>query len=112
MKLSEIMNKLNLENVNKKPVNTDENIESGYTSDLLSQVMRGAAPRSIWITIQSHLNIIGVAAMADIAAIIVSDGLDVPGEVIDKADDEEIALFKSPLNAFQISGKLYECGLK
>ena len=39
MKLSEIMNKLDLQNINKKPVEGDRKIESGYACDLLSQVL-------------------------------------------------------------------------
>ena len=112
MELSEIMVKLELENINKKPIIDGVTVESGYTCDLLSQVLGKAKTCSIWTTIQSHLNIIGVAVMVGISAIIVCEGHDVPEEVIDKADEEGIVLFKSPENAFQLSGKLYECGIR
>ncbi len=39
---------------------------SGYTSDLLSCVMAGAAHGSIWVTLQAHNNIIAVASLLEI----------------------------------------------
>ena len=112
MKLSEIANNLNLQNINKNPIKEDVSISHGYTSDLLSQVLASAKNDSIWITVQSHLNTIGVAVMTDISAVVVCEGHDVPDEVIEKADEEQIALFKSQESAFQLSGKLYECGIR
>jgi len=109
MELSEIMTELNLENINKKPIIDGVSVEYGYSCDLLSQVLGKAKGSSIWMTIQSHLNIIGVAVMVGISAIIVCEGHDVPEEVISKADEEGIVLFKSPENAYRLSGKLYEC---
>ena len=112
MRLSEIADKLNLQNINKKPIREDVLISHGYTSDLLSQVLARAKNDSIWITVQSHLNTIGVAVMTGISAVIVCEGHDVPDEVIEKADEEQIALFKSQESAFQLSGKLFECGIR
>ena len=112
MELSEIMVKLELENINNEPLIDGVSVEYGYTCDLLSQVLGKAKSHSIWTTIQSHLNIIGVAVMAGISAIIVCEGHDVPVEVIEKADEEGIVLFKSADNAFRLSGKLYECGIR
>lgn len=112
MELSEIMIKLELEKISKESFIDGVAVESGYTCDLLSQVLGKAKSHSIWITIQSHLNIIGVAVMAGISAIIVCEGHDVPEEVVEKADEEGIVLFKSPENAYRLSGKLYECGIR
>ena len=112
MKLSEIISALDVQNVNKVPIKDDEEVINGYTCDLLSQVLAGAKSNSIWVTVQSHLNIIGVAVMTGISAVIICDGHEVPDNVIEKADEEQVALFKSTENAFQLSGKLYECGIR
>lgn len=112
MKLSEIVAELKLECLNEKPINGDLTIDSGYVSDLMSQVLASAKSNSIWMTIQSHLNIVGVAVMAGISAIVVCEGHDVASNVIVKADEEKIALFKSNENAFRLTGKLYEKGLR
>jgi predicted transcriptional regulator len=87
-------------------------ITHGYVGDLLSQVLANVQPNSIWITIQRHLNIIGVAVMGNIPAVVICEGHDVPDDVIEKADKENIALLRSQDNAFQLAGKLYERGLR
>ena len=112
MKLSEIDSKLNLKTLNKKPVKREVEIKNGYIGDLLSHVMAAVKPNSLWITVQRHLNIIGVAVMSNIPAIIICEGHDVPDNVIEKADEEQVAIFKSQENAFQLAGKLFEYGIK
>lgn len=112
MKLSDIINELELEIVNRGQVDMMSAIRFGYACDLLSQVLASVKEDSIWITIQNHLNIIGVATMASIPAIIVCEGHEISDEVIDKADEEDIAIFKSKENAFRLSGKLYKCGIE
>ena len=113
MKLSEIITELSLEKLNKKSINDNATISYGYVGDLLSQVLGAIKPNSsIWMTIQRHLNIIGVAVMAGIPAIVICEGHDVPDDVIEKADSENIVILRSKDNAFQIAGKLYECGIQ
>lgn len=107
-----IVNELGLENVNDGEVDLDREITNGYVCDLLSQVLASVKEDSIWITIQSHLNIVGVAVMASVPVIIICEGHEVPPEVIGKADEEKIAIFKSQENAYQISGKLYGLGIR
>ena len=87
-------------------------ISTGYIGDLLSQVLAAAKPNSLWITIQRHLNIIGVAVTANIPVVIICEGHDVPYNVIKKADEEHITLLRSRNNAFQLVGKLYESGIR
>lgn len=112
MKLSEVIVKLNLECLNKKSINDEVIITHGYISDLLSQVIAGIKPNSLWFTLQSHLNIIAVAVMANIPAIVICENHNIPDEVINKADEEQIAIFKSKDNSFQLAGKLYESGIR
>lgn len=113
MKLSEIIKKLDLEKLNNKPINNDVEISYGYIGDLLSQVLASIKPNeSLWITIQSHLNIVGVAVMAGIPVIIICENHEVSNEVISKADEEKIAILRSKENAFQLAGRLVECGIK
>lgn len=112
MKLSRIATELDLELASEGPIDDEVEITSGYVCDLLSQVLGSATNNSIWITVQSHMNIIGVAVMSGIKAIIVSEGHNLPTEVINKADEERIVLFKSQANGFQLAGKLYQLGIK
>jgi hypothetical protein len=114
MKLSEIEEALGLESVNGKPIDGDRTITHGYSGDLLSLVLANAraGDDTIWLTIQNHLNIIGVASLAGITAIVVCEGHEVPDDVTGKADEEGIAVFRSPESAFLLGGKLYERGIR
>lgn len=90
----------------------DCEILHAYTGDLLSMVMKNAKPESIWITVQSHVNIIAVASMVGIKAIILCEGVNLPEDTLNKAKEEGICILRSKENAFLVSGRLYELGLR
>ncbi len=61
----------------------------GYTSDLLSDVIANAQENGVWITVQRHINILGVAKVKNIVAIITPRSLKVDKELIERARAEE-----------------------
>ncbi|SMP49824.1 DRTGG domain-containing protein [Anoxynatronum buryatiense] len=81
-------------------------IEGIYIGDMLSWVMGRAQEKQLWITIQTNLNILAVALMADISCIVVVEDADIPHETIKKANDEGIPLFQSSLTAYELAIKL------
>lgn len=83
-------------------------INGGYVSDLLSDVMGNAREGDIWITIMKHLNVIAVASLANLSAIIFSRGITPEPAVIEKAAQENICLIKSSLSTFEIAGRLHK----
>jgi hypothetical protein len=87
-------------------------VQSGYTSDLLSCVMAGAPNQSVWVTIQAHNNIIAVAALLDLSAIIITEGGMPDKSTIDKANEEGITLLKTENNSFDTVGRLWELGVR
>ena len=93
-------------------VNLDSQVTSGYTSDLLSDVIANAGEHSAWITVQRHINILGVAKLKEIVAIIFPRKLQPEPEVIQKAKDEQIALLRDHRSAFEISGLIYSALIK
>jgi predicted transcriptional regulator len=106
MKVGELVSVLGLE-VLTGSVNLDREIRSGYTSDLLSDAIANIEEGSVWITIQRHINILGVAKLKDVAAILIPHNLQLEQEVIDKARAESIAILRGQLSAFELSGLLY-----
>jgi hypothetical protein len=85
---------------------------AGYVSDLLSCVMAAAAKQGIWITLQAHNNIVAVAALLDLSAVIITEGAMPEPAAIEKANEEGIVLFSTPKPSFHIVGKLWEMGLR
>lgn len=106
MTLSELQSHLKLELVTKG-TNTERKVEGGYASDLLSWVMAHAKENQIWITIQSHQNIVAVASLLGLAGIIVAEGVEVDENTVKKAEEENIPILTSKLPVYQICGILY-----
>lgn len=88
-------------------VNLDRDIKDGYVSDLLSDVIGNIRENSIWITIQRHINILGVAKLKDVVAIIIPRNLHIEENVIEKAKEEGVAILRDPRSAFELSGLIF-----
>lgn len=84
----------------------------GYTSDLLSCVMAGAVKKSLWVTLQAHSNIIAVATLLDLSAVIITEGATPDPATIEKANEEDVILLSSNKPTFHIVGRLWEMGLR
>ncbi|OGF65195.1 MAG: hypothetical protein A2Y62_17655 [Candidatus Fischerbacteria bacterium RBG_13_37_8] len=90
----------------------NKDIICGYCSDMLSDVMGNAKENSIWITLQTHQNIVGVAVMKDMAAIIIVNDRKPEANTLKKAKFQNIPILLTPLTAFEVCGLLYQLGLK
>lgn len=99
-----------IDGVNHTPAIDPASIEIGgaYVSDMLSDVMGSAKPDQAWITIMKHLNVIAVASMTGVPAIVFSKGNTPDAPVADKALEEGICLISSPLSTFELAGILYK----
>jgi len=83
-----------------------------YSSDLLSCVMAGATKKSIWITLQAHSNIIAIAALLDLSAVIITEGAQPDEATVQKANEENVILLSTSLSTFEVAGRLWEMGLR
>lgn len=86
----------------------DREVTGGYASDLLSDVMGFAHEGQLWITLQTHRNIMGIASLKELAAIILVKGFKPDEDTVASSNDEQIPILGSDLQAFELSGKLYE----
>ncbi|SDE74072.1 DRTGG domain-containing protein [Sporomusa acidovorans] len=91
--------------------NLTKEISGGYVSDLLSNVMGQARSGNIWVTMQGHQNIVAVASLAGLAAIIVTGGVEPDKDAIRKAGSEDIVLLTTTLPSFEVVGRLYGLGI-
>lgn len=106
MILKEIVDKLGLE-VLVEGAGLDGTVRGGYTSDLLSDVIGRAREGELWITLQTHQNIVAVAKLKEIAGIVVVGGRRPELETIEKAVKEDIVILLTQEPAYAISGRLY-----
>lgn len=86
-------------------------ISGGYVGDLLSDVIANAQKGNVWVTMQAHINIVAVAVLKEIAAIIIVQGREPNEDTLNKAKAENIPILSSKLSAFQLVGKMYELGI-
>lgn len=107
MKITDIIKGLNLKVISGQNGLSNE-ITGGYVSDLLSDVMGNAREGQIWITLQTHQNIIAVGSLKDIAAIIIVKGFIPEADTIEKSNIENIPLLSTELDTFTIAGRLYD----
>ena len=107
MKVREIIEKLQLE-VLAGQDKMDAEVTGGYTSDLLSDVIANSKEGNLWITLQTHQNIVAVAKLKDLAGIIVVNNREPDEDTLTKAQEENIPILGSKEMAFDVSGKLYE----
>ncbi len=112
MNLAEIIEKLDLTVLTDKKDFSSIIPTGGYASDLLSCVMAGATHGCIWVTLQAHSNIIAVAALDEVSAVIITEGAMPDEGTIARANQEGIILLSTSEQTFPVVGKLWELGVK
>ncbi|MFW6365404.1 MAG: hypothetical protein ACOC2H_02890 [Spirochaetota bacterium] len=105
MKISELAQAIGAEIVTE--TYNDAEIVSGYTSDLLSDVMGNAEEESVLITIQAHKNSVAVASQLDFSGIIVCNNRKIPDDMKAAAESEGIAILRTDENQFATSYRVY-----
>ena len=109
MKIQEIIEKLDLTPLTNVE---DKDVEGVFISDMLSDVMASASAGDLWLTVQTHKNIISATNLIDIAAVVITYGKNVPRETIDLANRFHVVILSTPMSTFQMAGELYSIGLQ
>ena len=86
-------------------------VTAGYASDLLSDVLANAPEGGVLVTLQVHLNVVAVAGHAELAGVIFSSGRAPEAEVIAKAVDEDLHLYATDADTFEVVGRLFALGV-
>lgn len=108
MTLAELKDKLGL-----KPLTElfETETNGAFVSDMVSDVMAGAKPGNLWITTQTHKNVVAAANLVDIAAVIVTADRKVADEVIEMANRAELTVLSTEMTTYELVGKLHEAGI-
>ena len=110
MNVQELVNRFNL-HVAAGNNNLDRQIQGGYCGDLLSDVMANAPAGCIWLTVQTHQNIVPVAVLHEMAAIVLTGGQEPDPETIEKANDEGVPILLWAESAFELAGRVCQAGM-
>lgn len=112
MNLQEIIDQLHLSVLTESRDFASILPTGGYSSDLLSCVMAGAKKGHIWVTLQAHLNIVAIAALNEVAAIIITENARPDEASIARANDQGVILLATPHSTYEINGRLWEMGVR
>ena len=107
MIVKELVEKMNL-TVFCGQENLDREIKGGYTSDLLSDVMGFAREGQVWITLQTHKNVLAIASLKELAAILLVKGNKPEEDMLEQAIDEGIPVLGTDAQTFETTGKVYQ----
>jgi serine kinase of HPr protein (carbohydrate metabolism regulator) len=110
MILKDIVRELDLE-VKSGENNLNRQVTHGHVSDLMSDVIANTEKNDIWVTLQTHLNIVAVASMKELAGIVLINGREPEAETLKRATQEDVPILVSPMPAFEVVGRLYQLGI-
>jgi len=110
MKVYELLPLIEAENLTPS-VPMDKDVLCGYTCDLLSWVMAHGQEGMAWVTVQTHLNVIAVAVLSEMACVILPESIDMEPESLEKAAAEGMCVLKTKLSGYEICGRMHAAGV-
>ena len=107
MTVKDLIEKMNL-TVFCGEQNLDREIRGGYVSDLLSDVMGFAQEGHVWVTLQTHKNVIAIASLKELACVVLVKGNQPDEDMLEQAKEEEIPVLGTTEQTFEVAGQIYK----
>ena len=82
-------------------VEAERDCNGVYVGDFLSRVMGKAPPSCVWLTVMNNINVAGVAALAEVGAVVLCEGVAPDKLLKSKCADERIPLLTTSLTAYE-----------
>jgi predicted transcriptional regulator len=111
MKIQQVLNILNGELVCGKSELLEDEIDYGYSCDLMSDVLAYVQNNVLLLTGLIHPQVIRTAEMLDIKAILIVRGKKPSEDIIDMANERDIVIIRTTHSLFTASGLLFQQGL-
>ena len=105
MKLQQVIDALQL------TASTDveeRDVDGVFISDMLSDVMSSAKANNLWLTVQTHKNIVSAINLIDIAAVLITHGKTVPPDTIELANRFHVVILVTSLSTYEAVKRLIE----
>ena len=110
MTVAQLMNILDAKNLTPG-VSLAGEVACGYVCDLLSWVMAHGTPKTAWVTVQTHLNVIAVAVLMEFSCILLPEDIDMEESSLQREQSENIPVLKSCKTAYQLCGEMAAAGI-
>ena len=83
-----------------------------FCCDLLSIAMSKAPADGVWVTVMGNKNTVAVASLADVACIVLAEGVSMDRDSLEKASEEGIAVLSTELPVFDMALNIYRAGME
>ena len=107
MKVRELAEKLNLKVLSGES-GLDREIDGCYVSDLLSDVMGNAEMGNVWVTLQTHKNVMAIASLKELACVILVKGLQPGEDTMEQSNAEGIPFLSTSMPTYETVGRVYQ----
>lgn len=106
MTVRELVNKFDLEVVAGPDL--EKEIDGAYIGDLLSNVMARAEKENLWLTVQGHQNVVAVALLVELSAVILVEDFDFEKNAVQRACQKGVNLLKTSKKSYDLACKFCE----
>ncbi len=110
MKVHELTALLEAENLVKE-ADLEADVTCGYSCDLLSWVLGHGKQGMAWCTVQTHVNVIAVAVLMEMACVILVEGVELEDASLKKATEEGLAVLRTGKTAYEVCGMMSRAGV-
>lgn len=104
MDVKELVEKLNLKVLCGE--NLDRKVSGCYCGDLLSWVMSRANEGDIWLTVMGNINSVGVAVLADVACIVLTENAALDNDALNRAKQNDVIILQTEKNSYQMAAAI------
>lgn len=84
----------------------EKTVDSCYIGDMLSRAMGACDEGQIWITVQTSNNMVAVATLGDVAAVLLPEGIVPPEDTVNCAQEREVTILGCRESAYEAAVKL------
>lgn len=106
MTVRELVNQFDLEVVAGPDL--EKEIDGVYIGDLLSNVMARAEKKNLWLTVQGHQNVVAVALLVELSAVILVEDFEYEKNAIQRACQKGVNLLKTKNKSYSLACEFCE----
>lgn len=86
--------------------NLEREISGCYCGDLLSWVMSRANEGDVWLTVMGNINSVGVAVLADVACIVLTENAALDEDALKRATQNDVIILQTDKNSYQMAAAI------
>lgn len=104
MDVKKLTEELNLKVLCGEELNKE--ISGCYCGDLLSWVMSRANEGDVWLTVMGNINSVGVAVLADVACIVLTENAALDSDALNRAKQNDVIILQTDKNSYQMAAAI------